>query len=281
MLGLKTLFCKPLSSTNTCQNNTYIPKEATQQEIFLSKYSTFDGRDITIAIIDSGFDVSLEGLQQTSEGRQKVIDCFDFTGVGNVETCIIREIDSKNNILVGLNERKLKIPKNWKNPSGKWHLGLKALFKPTMSKMDSEYSQKLPKLDCIVWNDGRKWCACIETYKNNLKMAKVLTNFRDKHEFSFLKMEGLEMAYCITVHKNGNLLEIFMPYDHHGSVVSQIAAGHFPNNPKKDGLAPGAQLFFMSVIDPHDGYAINLQALKKAVSFFVHRITFVEKVIFN
>uniref|UniRef100_A0A914XYC3 Peptidase S8/S53 domain-containing protein n=1 Tax=Panagrolaimus superbus TaxID=310955 RepID=A0A914XYC3_9BILA len=239
--------------------NNYIPKDATQQDIFLSKYSDFDGRGIKIAIIDSGLDISLKGLRCTSEGLPKIIDCFDFTGVGDVDTSVIREME--NNILVGLNGRKLKIPKHWKNPSGKWHLGLKSIFKPKMPSLDSE---KLPEIDCIVWFDGRKWCACIETYAN-LEEAKILTNFRDEHDYSILHLDKLEMSYCITVHNDGNLLEIFMPYGDHGTIVTQTAAAHFPENRDSDGLAPGAQIIFMSIWGPEkDTDEMFVQTLNKA-----------------
>uniref|UniRef100_A0A914QKJ8 Peptidase S8/S53 domain-containing protein n=1 Tax=Panagrolaimus davidi TaxID=227884 RepID=A0A914QKJ8_9BILA len=88
----------------------YIPKDATQQDLFLSKYPDFDGRGIKIAIIDTGIDLYLEGLQKTSEGHPKIIDCFDFTESGNVETSEIREIDSKN-YLIGLSGKKFKVKK--------------------------------------------------------------------------------------------------------------------------------------------------------------------------
>uniref|UniRef100_A0A914QK08 Subtilisin n=1 Tax=Panagrolaimus davidi TaxID=227884 RepID=A0A914QK08_9BILA len=76
-------------------------------DLFLSTYPKFDGRGIKIAIIDGGMDVSFEGLQTTSEGHPKIIDCFDFTGIGDVDTSIVKEMDSKS-VLIGLSGRKLK-----------------------------------------------------------------------------------------------------------------------------------------------------------------------------
>uniref|UniRef100_A0AC35EVQ4 Peptidase S8/S53 domain-containing protein n=1 Tax=Panagrolaimus sp. PS1159 TaxID=55785 RepID=A0AC35EVQ4_9BILA len=233
--------------------------------------NNFDGRGIKIAIIDSGIDVSFEGLQKTSEGLPKIVDYFDFTGAGDVDTSVIKEADSKN-YLIGLSGRKLKIPKEWINPSGEWHLGLKALYKPSMSP--AKVPEKLPELDCIVWFNGQKWCVCIETYKTDLKKAKVLTNFRDDHEYGILILNKIKMAYCITVHNDGNLLEIFTPYDYHGSVVAQIAVAHFPKKPEYDGLAPGAQIVSMSVVGPEDGFLLypeKMERVTKAVTFKMYR----------
>uniref|UniRef100_A0A914QI63 Peptidase S8/S53 domain-containing protein n=1 Tax=Panagrolaimus davidi TaxID=227884 RepID=A0A914QI63_9BILA len=162
-----------------------------------------------------------------------------------------------NNYLIGLSGKKLKIPKNWKNPSGKWHLGLKALYKQTISKS----SEKLPEIDCIVWFNGEKWCVCIETYKKDLNNAKVLTNFCDENEYGILDFKGNEIVYCISVKNNGNLLEIFTRNFDSGSNVALITAAHFPNNPKQDGLAPGAQIISMKIWNP----AINNSALLEHV----------------
>uniref|UniRef100_A0A914QBF9 Peptidase A2 domain-containing protein n=1 Tax=Panagrolaimus davidi TaxID=227884 RepID=A0A914QBF9_9BILA len=104
-LKLKTLF------PNLFGSKCHIPKDVTQQSIFLSKYPEYDGRGIKIAIIDTGIDVSLEGLQKTSEGLPKIIDCFDFTGVGDVDTSGIKEMDSKN-YLIGLSGQKFKVLNN-------------------------------------------------------------------------------------------------------------------------------------------------------------------------
>uniref|UniRef100_A0A914QMT4 Peptidase S8/S53 domain-containing protein n=1 Tax=Panagrolaimus davidi TaxID=227884 RepID=A0A914QMT4_9BILA len=268
------MFCFPFKnfifkSASPRWQKSYIPKDLTQQDTFLSKYPSFDGRGIKIAIIDGGFDVSLEGLQRTSEGLPKIIDCFDFTGVGNVDTSVIREIEKNDNILIGLSGRKFKIPKHWKNPTGKWNLGLKSLFKPTMSNKESEICQKLSEIDCIVWFDGSKWCACIETTFGDLKKAKILTNFRDEHQYSILHLEKFKIPYCITIHNEGNLLEIFTGYCDHGSVVAQTAAAYFPENQESDnGLAPGAQIVLMNIWGPEkDSDEQFLQALNKALDY--------------
>uniref|UniRef100_A0AC35ETJ4 Uncharacterized protein n=1 Tax=Panagrolaimus sp. PS1159 TaxID=55785 RepID=A0AC35ETJ4_9BILA len=102
---------------------------AQNERKFLQNYSNYDGRGIVIAIIDSGLDVSLDGMQKTTIGSPKVIDCMDFTGAGNVDTSVIKEFNNnyRNNI-IGISGRLLNIPSTWINPSGKWHLGIKSIY---------------------------------------------------------------------------------------------------------------------------------------------------------
>uniref|UniRef100_A0AC34FPI7 Peptidase S8/S53 domain-containing protein n=1 Tax=Panagrolaimus sp. ES5 TaxID=591445 RepID=A0AC34FPI7_9BILA len=218
-----------------------------------------------MAIIDGGIDVSLDGFNKTSKGLPKIIDCFDFTGAGNVDTSLIKIMDSENT-LIGLSGRTVKIPSNWKNPSGKFHLGIKSLHKPELPDSTTkilEEIEKFPEIDCIVWFDGEKWvAACIDiSFNENLENFKILQNYRNGHEYGTLFGN---VTYCVTINNEGNSLEIFMSYSRHGSCVAQIAAAHFPDESKKDGLAPGAQIISMNVLHPMIRNRLDENAIKKA-----------------
>uniref|UniRef100_A0AC34GAM1 Peptidase S8/S53 domain-containing protein n=1 Tax=Panagrolaimus sp. ES5 TaxID=591445 RepID=A0AC34GAM1_9BILA len=291
----------------------FIPKISTQQDIFLKKHPKYDGRGLLIAIIDSCVDVSLPGLQKTTTGIPKILDCFDFTGNGDVDTSTVREADLENNFLIGLSDRRLKIPPKWINPSGKWHLGIKSIYElfddialekvieirreniskqnklleknlhQTMlnkneenSKFMLEYLKSAEDLskdslvaDCIVWNDGKIWRACIDiSFIGNLENVKILANYRDEHEFDLIFDK---FAYCVSINDDGNLLKIFVSYKEHGSLVANVAAAHFPNEPDKDGLAPGAQIVSMGVLHSHSNGSIFEQIVLKAVSHGIYK----------
>uniref|UniRef100_A0AC34FFD9 Peptidase S8/S53 domain-containing protein n=1 Tax=Panagrolaimus sp. ES5 TaxID=591445 RepID=A0AC34FFD9_9BILA len=233
----------------------YIPKAETQQSKFLKQYLKYNGRGLLIALIDHGVDISLPGMLKTSTGFPKLLI-----------------------VLI------LLIPQHWKNPSGEWHLGIKSLLNicPKNKRLNSienlkkkiaeeiaalktqrktvwktDENKKLAQIfsteflvDCIVWNDGEKWQACLDTsLSKNLDEIKILTNFRDEHEFSFIFEE---LSYCITIEEDGNLVKIFVPTSDHGSCVANNAAAHFPGEPEKDGLAPGAHIVSMNVLDQYE-----------------------------
>ncbi|KAI6191117.1 Tripeptidyl-peptidase 2 [Aphelenchoides bicaudatus] len=285
-----------------------IPKYVTQADLFLKENPTYDGRGVVIAVLDTGVDPSIEDLRVTSDGKQKIIDCIDASGSGDVDTSTVKKVET-DGCVVGLTGRRLKIPESWSNPTGSYHVGIKniyGLYASTLaeriknekrsSQTNSDISlavadvlrqinaheteiggtsEKLsdkfarenlnyqleflrsfekspdpgPIADCLVWHDGDKWVACIDTsFRGRLNLCKVLTNFRDNYEFGFLT-DNDRLAYTVTIHNQGNLLEIYTPCHSHASHVACIAAAYDQKNPENNGIAPGAQIVSIKIGD--------------------------------
>uniref|UniRef100_A0AC34FGH4 Peptidase S8/S53 domain-containing protein n=1 Tax=Panagrolaimus sp. ES5 TaxID=591445 RepID=A0AC34FGH4_9BILA len=255
---------------------------------FLKKYPKYDGRGIKIAIIDSDVvDTSLPGLQKTTTGKPKIIECLGRPMI-KIDTSKIVKKNGKN-FIIGLTGHKLKIPTKWKNPSDEWHIGSKPIEELLFRNMelDCEGNKELETnkievaalkdkiVDCIVWFDGTKWRACIDTSLNprftNLETATVLTNFEEEHEIGYFLEK---IPYCVNIVENGNALKIFLPYDDHPSQVTHVAAAYFPGNPEASGLAPGAQ-----IISVHSFYCENLEQtvnyrLLKCIEYEVDIVNF-------
>ena len=68
-------------------------------------------------------------LQKTSNGERKIVDLIDTTGSGDVDTSTVRRTEvTTGREIVGLTGRLLHLPDTWSNPTGEWHLGIKAEF---------------------------------------------------------------------------------------------------------------------------------------------------------
>ena len=65
---------------------------------------------------------------------------------------------------------------------------------------------------------------------------------------------------------NCNLLEIVSMPSSHGTYVASIAAANFPDNPDRNGCAPGAQVVSVSIGDGRLGSMETGKALCRAMS---------------
>jgi tripeptidyl-peptidase-2 len=101
-----------------------LPKRETGALRFLEAHPSYDGRGIVVAILDSGIDPGAEGLLRTPDGRPKIVDVVDATGSGDVATtCMVK---AEEGTITGLTGRVLTVGKDWQNPTGNLHLGMKA-----------------------------------------------------------------------------------------------------------------------------------------------------------
>ena len=72
-------------------------------------------------------------FKETSTGERKILDLVDTTGSGDVDTSTVVKIEEKTEDngrkeIKGKSGRLLTIPGDWENPSGEWHIGIKAAF---------------------------------------------------------------------------------------------------------------------------------------------------------
>ncbi|XP_059046932.1 tripeptidyl-peptidase 2 [Achroia grisella] len=303
-----------------------LPKKETGVVSFLNKYPKYDGRDTIIAIFDSGVDPAAAGLQVTSTGETKVIERYDCSGCGDVDTStVIKKVTDGH--ITGLTGRKLKVPETWKNPTGTyrvgilhpfslypsklreriqehrkehlWDVGHKPAFaaankqlqdfesevvskNPTLSLEDKFMKEELearvevlqnaekkytdlgPTYDCVLFHDGEVWRACIDTSESgDLASGPLLGEYSATHEHTHLT-DLDEMTISINVHDEGQTLEVVGMCSTHGTHVAAIASGYFPDEPDKNGVAPGSKIISLTIGDSRLGSMETGTALIRA-----------------
>lgn len=106
-----------------------LPKEETTALQFISQHPSWDGRGITVAILDTGVDPGALGLQSTSDGKPKVINCIDCSGSGDVSMGPPQTPSSTDpHSLTTSDGRLLRLNPQWINPSNQYRVGRKRAY---------------------------------------------------------------------------------------------------------------------------------------------------------
>ncbi len=84
-----------------------LPKVDLGVEEFLAAHPDYDGRGIRVAVLDTGVDPGHPFLQRTPDGRRKVVDWYDATTDGRLDTT--RVAQAADGQLVGLSGRVLRL----------------------------------------------------------------------------------------------------------------------------------------------------------------------------
>ncbi len=74
----------PVAPARFAADNDLMPLRSTGVEQFRRTHPTYDGRGVLIAILDTGVDPRVDGLETTSTGAPKIVDIRDFSGEGRV-----------------------------------------------------------------------------------------------------------------------------------------------------------------------------------------------------
>ncbi|GAB5560845.1 MAG: hypothetical protein SynsKO_24920 [Synoicihabitans sp.] len=120
-----------------------------------------------------------------------------------------------------------------------------------MRSLEDNYPNSGPGIvyDCVVWHDGTDWRVIIDTNRNgDLGDDLILRPYGIAGEFGTFDSHT-NATYGVQVYEQGDLLSIVTMSGTHGTHVASIAASNFPEEPGRNGVAPGAQILSIKIGD--------------------------------
>ncbi|XP_035233170.1 tripeptidyl-peptidase 2-like, partial [Stegodyphus dumicola] len=134
-----------------------------------------------------------------------------------------------------------------------------------LNSLEKKFCDVGPTYDCVVFHDGRQWRVAVDTSeRGELEECTLLGTYSETFDFAMLT-DLDRLNYCVNVHEDGNLLEIVSNSSVHGTHVASIAAAYFPDEPEKNGIAPGAQIISICIGDLRLGSMETGSALTRAL----------------
>ena len=85
VLALLTGLVLPAAKGGEAQWMDLLDRSSTGAARFVQQHPTWDGRGAVVAVLDTGVDPSVPGLDRCPDGSVKVVEARDFTGQGNLE----------------------------------------------------------------------------------------------------------------------------------------------------------------------------------------------------
>uniref|UniRef100_A0A182NNK7 Tripeptidyl-peptidase 2 n=1 Tax=Anopheles dirus TaxID=7168 RepID=A0A182NNK7_9DIPT len=149
-----------------------VPKNETGALSFIRMYPEYDGRDVTIAILDSGVDPRAKGLEQIPGGGVKVVERFDCSGCGDVDTSKAVTAGPDGTIH-GLSGRKLTLSSTMKSKTvagAEYRVGLKSVHDLSPSRIRERI---VNDLKVKTWDDRHKLAVS--------EAARELSEFESKN----------------------------------------------------------------------------------------------------
>jgi len=130
-----------------------------------------------------------------------------------------------------------------------------------------------PVFDCVVWHEGTGWRVIVDTDADgDLRNEKVLRPFGVAQETGLFGGQT-GGRFAVQVYDGGRVLSLVGVTGSHGTHVAGIAAAHFPDDPARNGIAPGARILSVKIGDTRLGSSADgtgyLRALAACVQYKV------------
>lgn len=137
--------------------------------------------------------------------------------------------------------------------------------------LSKHYRDAGPLFDCVVFHDGTKWLAIVDTsQRGRLEECDVLEDFALRGSYSTFP-DGVMLNFVVKFYNDGDVLSIVVDCSSHGTHVASIFAANFPEAPHLNGLAPAARIVSLKIGDSRLAGMETHQGLTRALAYCLAR----------
>ncbi len=272
-----TVFPQEMKQTYISLNNTGVAE-------FAKEHPGYDGRGTIILILDTGVDMGIDGLTQTSTGEVKVIDAQDFTHQGDINFYPAEidevEIDGKDVKVFISKEKDFKIAGadglSLSAADDKYFIGVieEKLWKNSGSGVkdingNGAEDDKFFFVTFKTLVEGTETNVVFIDLNNNGTIAdeKLVRNYKENFDSFIFERKDKVPAFtlALNIFPEENKIVLYFDDGGHGTNCAGIAAGFNIGEGGFNGIAPGAKVIGLKLgNNNYAGGATVAESMKKA-----------------
>lgn len=219
----------------------YVPKRFNH-----SNFENIDNnKTIIIAVLDTGVDPNAYGLTKCPDGTNKIIDIIDCTGSDIVNTSLEKTFDDLTQQIKDLIVDKI-------DDKNKIYYGTRSLrsfmsdrqFKGFEEEQQKNISDIILKVYTYVYQN--KFTTVVDTDDQIFKMNEYNVN----QESGMINIgSGLHISFGVHVYEEGKQTSVIFDTGSHGTHVSGIISGYFPDKLEQNGINPNSKILSLKIGD--------------------------------